>query len=619
MPLQKLQLKPGVDRESTRYAAEGGWYEADKVRFRNGYPEKIGGWKQKSTSFFQGVCRSLMEWSTLGSAPYTAVGTHTHLQVERGGTYYDITPVVDSRTLGTDPIATVNASSIVTITDTSLNSAFKAGDRVIITGATAVGGVTLNGEYTIVEIVDVSTFTVDSLVTAGATATGGGATVLAEYLLPIGNDVQVNQYGWDAGTWSDGNWSNTSGGDPIRMWDYSAFGENLIAAVRGGGIYYWQPSDGTGVRATDIRDLPGSTNAPVVATHTLVSDVSRFVIVFGTNPFDNESQYDRMLIRWSAQESVIDWLPSATNQAGDIRLSTGAYIVTAVQSRQEILVWTDQALYSMQYIGPPAVWSTQLLSDNISIASNNSAIYVEGQVFWMGTDKFYTYDGSTKPLNSRLRKHVFDDINLDQREQFFVGLNEAFNEVWWFYCSDGSEVIDRYVIYNYVDQTWSMGTMSRTAWDNATINGYPIAATYSNNIVEHENGVDDQETTTAQPITAFARSAEFDLEDGDHFMFISRMIPDVRFDGSTAANPSVNMSMSALKNSGSGYNVPLSESSTHAGQVTRTVGGTVEQFTQQLNIRIRGRQAMFEVSSNGLGVQWQLGAVRFDMRPDGRR
>lgn len=615
MPLAKIQFQPGVNQEVSRYALEGGWYEADKVRFRAGFPEKIGGWARISTNTYDGICRGLFEWATLGSATYRAIGTHTHLYVEQGGQYFDITPVDVTNTLSTDPISVVASSDIVTITDANLNSLTSVGSRVIISGATAVSGITLDGEYTVVEVLTSTTFTVQAQTTAGATATGGGSSVQVDYLLTNGNDLQTSVTGWAAGAWSNGTWSYTVGGAPIRLWSFSNFGEDLIAAVRRDKIYYWSPSWGTNTRAVGLDTLGGASDTPLVNTHTLVSDTSRFMLVFGTNPFDNTSLYDRMLVRWSSQESLVDWTPSAVNQAGDIRLSYGTYISTAIQARQEVLVWTDQALYSMQYIGPPAVWSLNLISNNISIMSSNCATYVEGRAYWMGVDKFYTYDGSVKPMSSTLRKYVFSDINLAQREQCFVGVNEAFGEIWWFYPSKDSTEIDRYVIYNYLDNTWAPGTMGRTAWASNSANEYPIAATYINNVVQHEFGVDDNSGGITQPIASYIRSGEFDLEDGNNFMFVSRILPDIRFDGSTTDNPEIVMGMAPLQNPGAGYTNPLSTSSEHERMVTRTV----DTYTGQINIRIRGRHAVFEISSDNVGVQWQLGIPRMDVRPDGKR
>jgi len=326
-----------------------------------------------------------------------------------------------------------------------------------------------------------------------------------------------------------------------------------------------------------------------------------------------------MLIRWSDQEDIANWTPAATNQAGSLRLSRGTQIVTARQARQEVLVWTDSSLYSLQYLGGTAAWGAQLVGDNISIASPNAVTYASGVAFWMGTDKFYSYDGTTLPLPSDLRRYVFNDFNFDQSDQVYAGTNEAFHEIWWFYCSAGSEVVDRYVVYNYVDKIWYYGTMGRTAWLDSGTRQYPLAATYSYNLVNHEAGIDDNETGTPAAINSYITSGEFDLEDGDKFAFVWRILPDMTFDGSTAASPAATMTLYPLKNPGSGYNDPASEGGVNYANITRTATVPIEQFTQQLNTRVRGRQLAVKISSEDLGVQWQLGSPRLDMRPDGRR
>jgi hypothetical protein len=337
-----------------------------------------------------------------------------------------------------------------------------------------------------------------------------------------------------------------------------------------------------------------------------------------------------MFIRWSAQESVVDWTPTATNQAGGIRLSTGSEIRTAIQTRQEFVVFTNSALYSLQYVGLPYVWSVQTLGDNISFAGFNTAAVASGVVFWMGVDKFYRYDGRVNTLRCDLRQYIFNDINLNQQEQFFAGTNEGFNEVWWFYCSmtgpDGTNteanpntVVDRYVVYNYAEDAWYYGTMQRTAWIDSGLNEYPVAATYENNLVYHELGVDDQTTASAQPIEAYITSSEFDIGDGHNIGFIWRLLPDITFRGSTAESPEVTMSLLPMQNSGSGYNVPPSVGGSGSAPVVRGATVPIEEFTGQVYIRVRGRQMSFKVESADLGVQWQLGAPRIDIRPDGRR
>jgi hypothetical protein len=368
-----------------------------------------------------------------------------------------------------------------------------------------------------------------------------------------------------------------------------------------------------------VSALGGASNVPTVQNYVLVSDTSRFVFCFGANELGGSTQ-DPLLVRWSDQEDVTNWTPAATNQAGSIRFSHGSEIVTAIQSRQEVLVWTDAALYSMQYVGAGSgVWSSQLLGHNISISSQNAVAYANGVSFWMGLGKFYAYDGAVRPLPCAVKRHVFSDFNTDQYQQVHAGTNEEYNEVWWFYCSAGSTEIDRYVVYNYVQDIWYYGTMGRTAWLDSDLTTTPIAATYSSNLVYHESGVDDNETGTTQPIDAHITSTQFDIDSGDRLSFIWRVLPDMTFAGSTAASPAATMTLLPLANSGSGYNSPLSEGGVSNAAVTRTATLPIEQYTGQINTRVRGRQLAVKIESNALGVQWQLGVPRIDIRPDGRR
>ena len=378
------------------------------------------------------------------------------------------------------------------------------------------------------------------------------------------------------------------------------------------GTHYVVPS------GLPVTSLAGASDVPTVVNNMTVSDVSRFVIAFGCNPL-GDTELDPMLIRWSDQESVANWTPSATNQAGDTRLSHGSEIRTYVQTRQEIVVFTDASVYSLQYLGPPFVWGAQLLGDNTSIAGVNTAIAASGVVFWMGVDKFYKYDGRVQTLRCDLRQHVFTNINLDQQAQFFVGTNEGFNEVWWFYCSANSTVVDSYVTYNYAEDIWYYGTMQRTAWADSGLNLYPMAATYANNLVFHELGVDDNVSGTPVAIDSYITSSEFDIGDGHNFGFIWRLIPDITFRGSTAASPQVTMTLLPMQNSGSGYYVPPSVGGQDSAPVVRSATVPIEQFTGQVYIRVRGRQMSFKVAGNQLGLQWQLGAPRIDIKPDGRR
>lgn len=706
MTLKKFQPRPGVNKENTRYANENGWYDSDKVRFRQGTPEKIGGWQRISSSTFLGICRSLWNWVTLGFANLIGVGTNLKFYISNGGAYYDVTPLRETTTLGTDPF-TANGTTTVTVTATSHGAV--SGDYVTFSGATGTYASTLNAEYSLT-VVNANSYTITTP-TALTAGSYGGSSVSAAYQINIGASIELPLVGWGAGGWGNGTWGN--GGtstSSIRLWTQNNFGQDLIFGYRGGAMYYWNATTGTSVRGVLLSSLGGSvtfTNAsPTVVTlsttfpsgtpmqfaasgslpsgvsanmtyylsnvsgltanitnssGTLINTSStgsgvyisllvdvpsvqnvifvsdnRFVFAFGCNDYGSSTQ-NPMLIRWSAQEDPYVWTPSATNQAGSLTLSHGSQIITVVQTRQETVVFTDSSLYSLQYLSPPAVWGSQILGDNISIIGPNAAIIASGRVYWMGVDKFYVYDGRVNTLNCDLRKYIYGDINLGQAAQVFCGTNEGFNEVWWFYCSitgpngtgtvtNPNTTIDRYVIYNYIESdgkggqgVWYYGTMARTAWLDSGLRDYPIAATYSYNLVDHEVGVDNNETATTLPIEAYISSSEFDIDDGDKFGFIWRVLPDITFEGSTATSPSAVMTLLPMQNSGSGYNNPTSVGGSDNGTVTRTAVVPIEQFTGQVNIRVRGRQMVMKVASSDLGVQWQLGYPRFDIRVDGRR
>ncbi len=635
MPLKSILFRPGVNRENTRYASEaigavtastqvaGGWYESEKVRFRAGTPEKIGGWQRISASTFLGVCRSLWNWVTLGRLNLVGVGTNLKFYIEKGGEYNDITPIRDTAAL-TDPFIATNGSPIVSVTDVAHGCV--TGDFVTFSGATGLGGnITagvLNKEYQ-VTVVSANVYTINAGVNANATdAAGspGGGSVSAAYQINVGPEFQIPTTGWGAGTWGSGTWG--TGGTSqasLRIWSQINFGEDLIFARNDGQIYYWDATSGVGTRGVLLSSLGGASDVPTVQKFIFVSDVSRFVFAFGCNELGSAVQ-NPMLIRWSDQESPADWTPSPTGQAGSIQLSDGSEIVTCLQTRQEIVVWTDSALYSVQYVGVPAVWSTQILASNISIYGQNAKAVASGVIYWMGVDKFYKYDGRTQTLRCDLREYIFSDINQSQNQQVFAGTNEGFNEVWWYYCSAGSTVVDKYVVYNYAEDIWYYGTMGRTAWLDSGLRDYPLAATYSNNLVNHEQGVDDNETGTSLPIAASIGSSEFDIDDGHNFGFIWRVLPDLTFRGSTGdLTPQCNMTLIPLRNSGSGFTTPASTNGTSSAEIQRIATAPIEEFTGQVYIRVRGRQLIFKVDSNRLGTTWQLGAPRIDLRPDGRR
>jgi hypothetical protein len=698
MPLQKILFKPGTNKENTRYTTEGGWYEADKVRFRQGNPEVIGGWERISTNTFLGVCRSMWNWVLLNSKNIIGLGTNLKFYLENGGVYNDITPIRATSTINSSPFVATNGSAVITVTDTSHGA--DTGDFVTFSGATSLGGnitaTVLNAEYQIT-VLTANTYTFTASATANATdvagSPGGGSAVIAAYQINVGPEIQQALTGWGAGAWGLGTWGN---GAPVatafgalRLWSQQNFGQNLVFAPRGGGLYYWQAPTLT-VRGVLLNSLGGTvsfTNAsPTVVTSTvlytegaalqfsggslptgvssattyyvfeasgptfklldgsgavvntassgsgavslivdvptvvntlIISDTSRFILTFGVNDYGSAT-LDPMLIRWCEQEDPFNWTPTATNQAGSVRLSNGSEIITTAQTRQEILVFTDSALYSLQYLGPPFVWGSQLLADGLSIYGPNVVAVASGVVYWMGIDKFYAYDGRVQTLNCDLRRFVFSDINKSQNLQVFSGVNEGFNEVWWFYCSKNSTAVDRYVIYNYVEKVWYYGTMARSAWLDSGLRDYPLAATYTRNIVEHENGLNDNETATETALNAYISSSEFDIGDGHNFAFVWRVLPDLTFGESTntpaGAVPAVTMTLFGLSNSGSG--------STSSANAAVTKGSTyviTEEFTGQIFTRMRGRQMIFKIASNQINTAWQLGAPRIDIRQDGRR
>ena len=706
MPLQKILLKPGVNRENTRYTNEGGYYESQNIRFRQGTPEKIGGWQRISANTFVGVCRSLWNWVTLTGANLLGVGTSKKFYIEATGVYYDITPISTTIALNANPFATVNTTTAVTVTDIGFNP--QVGDFVIFSGATTFNGVTISGEYEVKTVPTNTTYTITSATAATGTGSGGGSVAFASYILHLGAATNVSFGGWGSNVWSSSNWGGIGYASTatLAIWSQWNFGEDLVFGPKQGKLYYWDANtavalatpttvtisnatpavvtltantttpivSGTAVmfqttgalptplapytvyyityvtattyklsttyanylagtfintgsagsgthsfspRGIAVADLPGASSVPLQQNIILVSDTSRFTMCFGTNPYGSTT-YDPMTVRWSDQESVVEWAPAITNQAGEIRLSHGSAIQSVLQSRQEILVWTDAAVYSMQYLGPPYVWGNQLLSDNISIASMNAAAYGSGVAYWMGQDKFYKYDGRVQTLRCDLRQYIFSDINRAQFEQVFSGTNEGFNEVWWFYCSQASTTIDRYVVYNYAEDIWYYGSMARSAWLDTSLRNYPVAATYVNNLVYHEYGVDDDTTGTPAAIEASITTAQFDIGDGHNFAFVYRMLPDITFRGSTVGTtPQVTMYLQGLNNSGSGVTQTGNANVVSSGFAPAVIN--VDEFTGQIYIRIRGRQMQIKLTSNTLGTQWQVGAPRIDIRPDGRR
>jgi hypothetical protein len=734
MPLQKLQFRPGLNREGTDYSNEGGYFDCDKVRFRSGYPEKIGGWIRLSNDTFLGVARALWNWVTLNGANLLGVGTNLKYYIEQGGDYNDITPIRVTFTTASTPttdncITTTNGSTVITVNYANYGGI--TGDFVTISGAVDVGGITaaqLNKEHQIT-YVDLDTFTFTVTSNATSTATGGGTSITLAFQIQTGLDVFIRGTGWGAGTWpsyvntpltnpftaagigvstltvTQAGHGLTSGdyvyfvsiaadpcginrlvlqkafpitvtglntytistviggftylttstaasggavvvstpvapvrgwgtaaavgiGQQLRLWTNDNFGEDLLIAPRGGSIYYWDATTGTSVRALLLNTA--STNAgfagqfvPNTTNQIIGSSIQRFAIAFGSNPYDPlnaNNQFDPLLVRWSDQENPFEWVPDATNQSGEYRLNIGSFIMCARSTRQEILVWSDAAIYSMQYLGPPYVWGFQLLQDNISIMSPNASITVNNVTYWMGTDKFFSYTGRVETLPCTLWQFIFDDINKDQAFQVFAGSNESYNEVWWFYCSQNSNQVDKYIIYNYLERVWSYGTMNRTAWLDSGLRQYPMAAyPLGNKILFHEANVDDVSGLTPVPIESYIQSSDFDIGDGHNFGFVWRILPDISFNGSNVNQPSVTMTLRPRQNAGTPYGTADRPHVQSAQNYTSRNTYEVQEFDGQVYTRLRARQMSFRIESTGLGVAWQLGSPRIDIRPDGRR
>lgn len=706
MPLTKLQFRPGINREYTSYASEGGWYDGDKIRFHLGFPEKIGGWQKYSSSTYLGTARRLHNWVALDGSDYMGVGTNLKYYIEEGGAYNDITPVRKTTAAGDVTFSATDGSSIVTVTDNSHGAV--DGDFVTFSGAVSLGGnvsaVVLNDEYELT-LIDANSYTIDvSPFVANASDTGnGGSSTVGEYQLNVGLNTGVGGTGWGAGLYGgttsgalttqlNGGINNsvttitltsttgfptgggtilvnqelitftgvssnditgctrgTSGttaashtsGDTVRLavgnansaddffgwgqaasggvttqtelrlWSHDNFGEDLLINPIDAGIYYWDKSSTLSARAVNITSLSGASDAPTVAKQILVSDLDRHIIAFATNPIGS-SQQDNLLIRFSSQESLTDWTPSVTNTAGDLRLGSGSTFVQAIETKREVLIWTDKSLHSMRFIGQPFTFGLQQLASNITIMGPKAAVATEDLVFWMGNDNFYVYDGQTMQLPCTVRDFVFLDFNFEQKDKVVAGVNSQWGEVVWYYPTTNSNENDRYVIFNYVDKIWYFGNLSRTAWIDRGIRQYPIAAGQSGGssyLYNHEIGVDDD----GSAMDCFIESADVDIGEGEKFLLTRRVIPDLKFEGSSATNPVVDFTLKTKTYPGANYN------QTDTLSTTRTATSPVEVYTNELDMRLRGRAFAFRVESDGLGVRWKLGAPRLDLREDGRR
>lgn len=704
MPLQKLQFRPGINRETTSYTNEGGWFDSDKVRFRFGFPEKIGGWERQSPNYFLGTCRALHPWAALDGSSYIGVGTDKKYMINEGGAFNDITPIrattsagaitfsATSNTLSADidavttSVALTSASGFPTtgiiqigseeifytgvssntltgcqrgyngttaaahsasdnvlnatliVTASSAHGLFD-GDFVIFSGATALGGnITaniLNQEYEVFHVASDTVFYViarevnqilsittssgyeQSYVFANTSDSGnGGASVVAAYEIGVGLDTTVIGTGWGSSTWSRSTWGSAAGfvtGQTLRIWSHDNFGEDLLINIRDGNIYYWDKTNGVSTRAVALADLAGANAAPTVAKKVLVSDRDRHVLAFGCDSEANPGVQDPLLIRFSDQENPAVWNSTATNTAGDLRIGSGSQIINAVETRQQVLVFTDVSLHAMQFLGPPFTFGINTISENITIMGPLAAIAVEDNVFWMGKSEFYVYSGAVQRLPCTVRDYIFSDFNFNQTQKVTASTNTAFSEVIWYYPSAGSFECDRYVVYNYQQQIWYYGTLARTAWIDRGVDQLPIAAGTDQTLYYHEVGFDDGSTVPPTPITAYIESSQIDLGEGDDFVFIRRLIPDLTFRNSTADDPAAVFTIKARNYPGGNYLQSTSK------DVEKTASLPVEQFTDTLNIRIRGRSFAFKIESGGAEVAWRLGSPRVDVQPDGRR
>ncbi|MBT4084349.1 MAG: hypothetical protein HOE83_11250 [Alphaproteobacteria bacterium] len=620
MPFIKLKFQPGVDKEGTDYENTIGWFDSDKVRFRQGSPESIGGWSIFNRSTFIGTCRALLPWTATNGENQLGLGTHTKLYVEVGGLYFDLTPIRASSTINTNPFSITAASAEVTVTDTAHGAI--AGDYVTYSGATSSDGTltatVMNAEYVIDSITDDDTYVVTmSAAATGTDATEGGASVVAAYQLNVGLDTAVVGTGWGADTWGSETWGEASTlynvTTQLRLWSLDNFGEDMVANVRNGDIYYWDKSVGTGTRAVTLASLSGATGAPTIARKVLVAPESRHLIALACDPEDDVGTQDTMLIRWADAEGVIDWTPDTDNTAGSIRLNIGSEIITGLVTKRDILIWTDNALNILAYTGAPFFFGTRLISSNTSIISPNAAIEVDEITYWMGRDSFYLYDGTVKTLPCALRDHVFSNINMDQLQKTHVGINRGDSEVTWYYATTTDE-IDRYVTYNFAQNIWYPGTMVRTAYIDRGFNSHPLAANTDGKLYNHEIGCDDGTTTPATAINAYVESSIFEPFPGEgyQYAFVDRLIPDVTFGGSSAANPAVTITLTPRNYPGS------STGTADATTVTRSSTTPVEQFTKEASIRVRGRGLVYRIEKTLTGVFWRDGTPRLQVRKDGR-
>lgn len=629
MPYAKFQFKAGINREGTDYTNAGGWFNASLIRFRKGFVEKLGGWVKNSANSFLGTCRNLFAWISISGTKFLFLGTHLKSYVKEGDTFYDVTPIRLTTSAGDVTFSATDGDATITVSDTAHGAV--QNDFVTFSGAVSLGGnitaTVLNQEYQITTIVDANSYSIEAKDTSGDTVTAnssdtgnGGGSVVGAYQLNTGLDNYVSSTGWGVNAWGSGAYGSASSltfTNQLRLWSSDNFGEDLILNPRGGGIFYWDSSGGTSARAVNITSLSGANLAPTVGLQTIVSETDRHVFVLGADPIDGAGtartgSIDPMLIAFSDQESVTEWEPLTTNTAGSVRLSVGSEIIGGIRSRQETLVWTDSALYSIQFVGPPLTFAVNLINQGVGMIAPNACINAPNGVYWMAEDGFYRYNGSVQRLECTVLSYVQENLNLSQLFKTFALVNKQYNEVWWFYPStqDNTGEISRYVIYNYLENTWSIGELVRTAWLDEDVFTAPVA-TNNNYLYNQETGEDND----GSPMdNVFIESSDFDLQEGNDFAFISKIIPDLKFYGTNTASgvPQINMQIKTR-------NFPAQSLST---KVTKDVSNN----TNELNVRTRARQAVLRLQSdddadtaNRLGVQWRLGYTRMYIQPDGRR
>jgi hypothetical protein len=646
MPLIKLQFKPGVNRDQTNYTGEGGWWDIDKVRFFSGFPQKLGGWQAYTSAPILGTCRQMWGWVTTFSDNFLALGTNEKVYVEAGGNLNDITPLVETTAAGDVTFAATAGSSVITVTDTGFPS--DVGNYVTFSGVNAnglgVGGnitqAVLQQNYKIASVLGGNSYTIiaknpttGAPVLANASDSGnGGATVVGAYEITVGNAGGTYGYGWGVGGWSRGGWGSGTSQPivlPQRDWWFDNFDNDLVMNIRNGPIYYWErgslidPSIALATRAALLSEFVGALSdpdydpnaVPVKAMQVLVSQNDKHLLAIGAVPYGSTSEddFDPLLIRWASQDDPLQWTPRPTNSAGSLRISRGSRLVRALATRQEILVWTEAQLYSLQFLGTTDVFGLQEYADNISIIAPRAVASANNVTYWMGQDKFYAYSGRVETLPCTVRQYVFEDLNYEQAAQIVCGTNEGFNEVWWFYPSSESSTNDRYVVFNHLEKVWYYGQLSRTAWLDSPLRAHPQAvatdfASQQGTVYNHELGVDADGT----PMESFIQSNDFDLDNGDRFVLTKRVIPDVNFIKSSTQNPEVTLKILSRNFPGSLLNISNDDTA-------RVLTTAVNAYTPQVFMRVRARQIAFRIESDTLGTQWQLGSPRLDGRPDGER